>query len=521
MCGAEAARPIHREGKPIPETTAKPETAATARPRMALARLAGLPCLFGAILVFATLLVTLAFHIDSDTWWHLVVGQRILATHSWPTSDIYSFTAYGTPWIAYEWLPDVTLAWAYGAAGFRAWMGLLFALASAITLLTYYYAYLRCGNPKAAFVATGVVLPLAGVSFSLHPQLFGYAFLLLTLICLELFEQGRQGALWLLPLIFVVWINTHGTFVIGYLALAAYGLGGLLEIRQGSLVANRWERPDRIRFELAALLSLAGACLTPYGTRLASYPLQMVFLQRANLADVTTWQPLDLRTWPGKLFLIFVLLLAAAFLAYRPALRLADLALFLFGVAMTALHARMLPLFAIVFTPLLAGLLGRWISKYEPSREDFIRNAILATAVVLAIIWIFPARQYLERAAHAPYPEQAMDYLRDHPQPAPLLNKLDWGGYLLYRLGPEHRVFIDGRIDIYEYSGVFADYEPIMNLDESAPRLLRKYDVRSCLISATAPLATFLENSPEWHKVYSDQKSVLFARVCKPQPSTL
>jgi hypothetical protein len=93
-----------------------------------------------------------------------------------------------------------------------------------------------------------------------------------------------------------------------------------------------------------------------------------------------------------------------------------------------------------------------------------------------------------------------------------LLNELDWGGYLLYGLGPEQRVFIDGRVDIYEYTGVFADYLRIMNLDQSTPWLLRKYNTQSCLISTGAPLATFLEASPEWQKIHSDRVSVLFAR---------
>jgi len=496
----------------IPDTLAKPAAVSSASSWAPLRRVISFPSLLGALLVLAALLVTRAFHVDSDTWWHLVVGQRILATHSWPTSDLYSFTAHGTEWIAYEWLAEVVLAWVFGAAGFPAWMGLLFGLASSITLLTYTYAYLRCRNPKAAFVATALVLPLAGVWFTLHPQLFGYVFLLVTLICLELFEQGQRWALWLLPLVFLVWVNTHGTFILGFFALAVYGLSGLVDLRQGSLVADRWSRPDRIRLELAGLLSLVGSCLTPYGTRLASYPLQMAFLQRANLGGIITWQPLDLRAWPGKLFLVFLLVLIVALMALRPALRLAEVALFLFAVGMTVLHARMLPLFAIVLAPLLASLLGRWIPKYEPAGDHYAANAFLIALVVLGMVKILPARRDLDRAAPAPYPEQAVVYLRAHPQPGPLLNELDWGGYLLYGLGPEQRVFIDGRVDIYEYTGVFADYLRIMNLDQSTPWLLRKYNTQSCLISTGAPLATFLEASPEWQKIHSDRVSVLFAR---------
>ena len=58
-----------------------------------------------------------AFFVDPDLWWHIKVGQDILATHRWPTVDPYSFTVAGHPWIAYEWLGDVLLAWVAKTGG--------------------------------------------------------------------------------------------------------------------------------------------------------------------------------------------------------------------------------------------------------------------------------------------------------------------------------------------------------------------------------------------------------------------
>ena len=50
------------------------------------------------------------------------------------------------------------------------------------------------------------------------------------------------------------------------------------------------------------------------------------------------------------------------------------------------------------------------------------------------------------------YPVAAVDYLRQHPHPKGMFNDYFYGGYLIWRLGPQHKVFIDGRGDLYEYS---------------------------------------------------------------------
>ena len=133
------------------------------------------------------------FFIEGDTWWHIAVGERILSTHAWPKSDSYSFTAQGNEWISSQWLGDVVMALAMRLGGLVALMVLFIALAGAIMLLAYYYAYLRCGNAKAAFLSCATLFPLASLSFSLRPQLFGYTFLLITLIVLERFRQSEVG----------------------------------------------------------------------------------------------------------------------------------------------------------------------------------------------------------------------------------------------------------------------------------------------------------------------------------------
>ncbi len=169
-----------------------------------------------------------SFDVDPDLWWHIKIGQSILATHHWPTSESYSFTAAGQHWRAYEWLGEILLAAVYRVGGLRGLGALLIILGSLFAIALYYFTTIRCGNPKAGFLATALVLNLVN-SFNLRPQMLGYLFLILALIILERFRQGKRGAIWLLPLLMLVWINSHGTWIIGLGTIGVYLASGLHE----------------------------------------------------------------------------------------------------------------------------------------------------------------------------------------------------------------------------------------------------------------------------------------------------
>jgi hypothetical protein len=479
----------------------------------AILRVFSFPVLLGAFLVVAVLLVARTFHVDSDTWWHMTVGERILATHSWPSSDTYSFTAAGAPWIAYEWLGEATLALAWRLGGLTGLMALLLAVTSTMVLLLYYWTTMRCGNAKAAFLACLLVLPLEGVWFTLHPQLLGYTLLVFALVCLERFRQGRRRSLWLLPAVFLLWVNTHGTFVFGFVAMLIYWVSGLAGFRPGNMVATRWNAEQRRDLAAVCLLSLLAACVTPYGTRLVAYPLQMVVYQPVNLAEIATWQPLNFSSWPGKLFLVFVLLFLAGQVIVRPIWRLEEVAILLFSLYMAATHSRALILFALIVAPFLATLLVRWVPRYNAAQDRHLLNALLIFLLGAGLLKFFPSRHDLEDDVASVFPRRAVEHLRKHPVRGPMLNDLTWGGYLLWTLGTGRKVFIDGRVDLYEASGVFSDYLQITRLRPETFPLLHRHNVQSCLLAPNEALATLLAASSDWQKAYEDRVAIVFVRT--------
>lgn len=455
-----------------------------------------------------------AYAFEGDMWWHLATGQWILKHHAWPTHDFFSFTAYGSPWIADQWLGDIVIAAAWALGRMHALMILLAALSGGILLLLYYYAWLRSRSLKAAFLACALLLPLASLPMSMRPQILGMAFLIVTLICLEKFRQGQTKGLWILPPLFMLWVNTHGTFVLGFVAMGVYWLAGLREVRLEFLEAVAWKPEERQRLAMIFLLCLLACLITPYGAHLAAYPLQMTIYLPMIPQVVPEWHTLDFSRFYGQWFLVLLLAFVAGQLVTRRKLQLAELAMLLFAAAETILHARFMLLFVPVFAPVLAMVLAEWVDRWRLGRERRALNAAAMAVALGVVVLFFPSRARLQRAVELWNPTGAVRYLREHPVEGRMLNFDDWGGYLIENLG--RKVFIDGRADIYEPGGVLLDYLHIVYPQPKTLVLLRKYRIDSCLMPADSALATMLGTLPDWKVAYRGSGSVLLVRAANP-----
>jgi len=485
-----------------------------------LKRCFSFPVFLGAILVAANFAIERGLRLDPDTWWHLKYGETILQTRRWPTVDVWSFTVHGMPRVAYEWGGEVLIALAYRVGGLRGMGVLLIALTSAIVLLTYYFAWLRCRNSYAAFFATFILLPVAVLCFTLRPQLLGYIFLLVTLIALERFRLGEQRQLWVLPLVFLLWVNTHGSFTLGFMVLGLYWLTGLKEFSAGGLYACRWRSEQRLHIELVGLLSIAVLPLTPYGTRLAAVPFDVATSLPLNLADINEWQPLNFGFWQAKLLLVVLFGFIVAQIAFRLRIRLEEFGLFAVVVYLTLVHGRFAILYAIVLAPLVASLFIRWAPVYNPKIDKHAINAALIIAALFAMIWFLPSQATLENNLSHDEPVEAAHYVLHHPVPGRMFNDYGYGGYLVWALAPQRTVFIDGRGDVYEWAGVFSDYADVVTLKPDALAVLRSYRIDSCLIRPNSPLATVLAGRSEWKVVYKDAVCAIFVRTAKELSSS-
>ena len=116
-------------------------------------------------------------------------------------------------------------------------------------------------------------------------------------------------------------------------------------------------------------------------------------------------------------------------------------------------------IFLMIIVPIVATFLADGCRAYDPKHGQ-VRLKSGDHRADLAFGWqnCCLEEPRWQNSVAKDYPVAAVQYLRQHPQPTGMFNDYSYGGYLIWQLGPQQKVFIDGRADMYEYSGVFQDY---------------------------------------------------------------
>jgi len=149
------------------------------------------------------------------------------------------------------------------------------------------------------------------------------------------------------------------------------------------------------------------------------------------------------------------------------------------------------------------------LPRYEWAKHRYVLNGLVIAVVSTGVVLYFPSREFLQKKINAYFPVQALKYLNSNPMPGTMFNSYYFGGYLIHS---GHKAFIDGRGDLYERSGVLADYLMVSEIQPGAFSVLDRYQVVGCLLEQNEELAVVLERSPDWKKVYSDETAAVFVR---------
>src|ERR1700680_1053045 len=209
---------------------------------------------------------------DPDIWWHLRNAEYLLQQHQLPRQDMYSFTVSGHAWINHEWLAEVPYYLAWRGAGLLGVKDLTIVVIELIFLGLLYLCYQGTRNFKASVAACSLSIFLATVSFGPRTILFGYLYLEILLIVLQRFRQKGTAPLWLIPPLFCLWINTHGSWSLGLIVFGITAAAGLAKGTWGRVEAEPWTPAQRRKLLITGLASVAALFVNPFGSRLVLYP---------------------------------------------------------------------------------------------------------------------------------------------------------------------------------------------------------------------------------------------------------
>jgi tetratricopeptide (TPR) repeat protein len=506
------------------------------------------------LLTFLVLLVAAAFCLtplaEVDFFWHLLAGQRILATGHAPQADEFTYTSAGAPWIDTTWLFQTGAAAAHAAGGFP----LLDLLKVTVVTGAFALAFLTAARRQATLAAPLLALPgvvAAQERFTLRPEIV--SFLMLGLLLLILGERRRHPALLaLLPFLFALWANVHSLYAAGlaalFLAIAGDGVDRLRRRDPGPDSGPRPAPPFGIRAG-AWIAAIAGLCLvatllTPY--RFAAWRLAGTLLfERLSGETVFARRIAEFQspfsgfggTSSVVAFAVLLGLLLLAMIFGRRALSGGDVLLLAAFTVLALLARRNMPLLALVAIPCAAPAgASAWSDLARRSGRGAAPPAVWGLArivlglggCVAALLLLgdiasnrFYARDGTQRAfgtgiAPGVFPETGAALVSRLRPAGEAFHDLADGGYLAWRWWPERRTYIDGRLEVHA-ERLFATWLQALQDPARFEAEARDRDIGVVLWSHRSatdatPLLRHLAASPDWDLVHVDLESALFLR---------
>ncbi len=463
----------------------------------------------GLVLAVALAIAFLLPVTPNDYWWYLRLGADTLAGGAVPVVDTFTFTRFGEPVTYHSWGAALLLWLVYKAGG----LTLSVLLRGVLVVLTYGSTWrlsrrLGAGRLGAALVVLAAVLATSN-NWSLRPQLLAYPLFALSLYILYRWREGHAKGLAWLPLISLLWVNLHGSFVMLVLLTGA----GLV-FPPGE--AGKPRRQARLALAFAGVL--LASLLNPRGFGAWTYVVDSLTAP-ASQGFSAEWLPPVNDHWQMSLF--FLWLLIFPLLAHFAPRRLSALEWTWFlGFGFLALWGeRYVIWFILLLAPLTARLAADWEARLvgTPKQSRAWLNISLCLVFLLLPLVLLPGVRQAWWADAPPAtentPVEAADWLAEHPDlPGPLWSEIGFSSYLEFAL-PSRPTWIDTRFEVFPVAQ-WQDYRHIteagyaweQKLDESGAQLLM-------ISTLTQPdLLTALQQDPDWCERFRDATAVIFQR---------
>lgn len=462
------------------------------------------------LIVFSVVyLVKASVLLDPDFGWGLRLGEIILKS-GFPTGDPFSYTMPNYNYADHEWLLHVIIAFLFPMIGYLG-LALIFTALGIATVVIVSNLSSRFKLLQILIVSS-VLLTFFGI----RPQVITWLFFAaLAKYFLNKVWQSRLR--FFMPVIFLIWANLHGGFVIGLIVL----LFVVLKSKKFS--------------DLAILsVSIAFTLVNPYGIRLWLEIWNSIIDPRIRFF-IFEWRPLLFSISSMTLFSLAYYW--AFFLHHKKKYGKYETLLFIFLFLSAFSSARNIPLF-IIYAGIMVGKdvdnfselanSGKLIAK----RFRVFFTGCFALVLLLVMIQLWGDYQAVrERSEDRHYPRKAVVYLSRHLPKGQIFSSYEWGGYLDWKL-PQKKVFIDGRMASWRQNRqelqqdyVFEEYVNLLQLKLPLEKVFAKYSINTVLL----PRAWFFDRNDQvtfalsgkfldelkkngFKKTYADSTALIFTK---------
>jgi hypothetical protein len=448
-----------------------------------------LPLFIAVLLIPAVLGSSLTIFNDGDVSWHIASGRWILLHRMLPTTDPFSFTWAGKPWVPMEWLADVIYATAYNLRGYSGVAALVTAAMMALNAVVFSNAN-RWGRYP--------LLPLVAMDVVLIPMTFARPHVLVwpivapwTWLLMRARANGRAPSLWA-ALLMTVWGNLHASFLVGLFIAGVFGLEAVAASADRGRALREW-----LIFGIACVVAV---CINGNGLHGILYPLTYTDLKMLPLID--EWKPSRFEVTP---FFFGTLVLTFGLIAWkRPRLHPARwflLGALLLAAMLQARHQAMLAIVAAMVLPagFAKGSTGRAIEV------SLARVAAGGAALLITIRAIMPVSPPDNEAN----PWKLIAAVPRELRSQPVLNGYSMGGPLILS---GIRPYIDGRSDMYGDALVLGFMRMTHGDANEFREAVRRWNIRWAIVANNGGLMALLDRSPGWRRIRHDKVGAIYVR---------
>ncbi len=500
------------------------------------------------ILAFFLIWILFNFYLSNyDIWWHLRAGDLILSG-GFPKVDVFSFTAAGRPWILHSWGSEVIFSLMYNMFGATG-LVVLRAFVVSLTFGILFKIFLRL---KVDLLLAILLVITAAEALKFHiiirPHLFSLLFFVLILyIYTEYKMYDRRKMMYFLPVFFIVWINLHGGFIVGFIFLGLCITGETADNLMAHKMFFSFDQSKTNTLFLTCVFSFVLCLCNPNTYKGLLYPFLYRGQEAMPLNSIAEWSPTSWSEEP--FFFVLVLFLITVISLSNKRLKLYQLFPILFFAFYTFRHRRIVPFFSLVMLlfigPYLQNLIKYYyqeaISLFAPCIKSYLINfsryfsdrSIFFTKIekthkyhiTLAILLICISSALITGRMNSllplgvswnMFPTKNIKVLKKLRLQGNIFNEYEWGGMLIKEF-PDKKVFIDGRIDVYGPE-IYSEYLRVLNLRTGWKNILSKYSISHILVSNRSFISSFLtKTDPNWLMVSEDKISKLFVKKTKKE----
>lgn len=480
---------------------------------------------------------------DAGTGWHIRNGALMLQTGAITRMDPFSATMNGQPWYAWEWLCDGAIARLHQWAGLNGVVLLAALIISATFALTFRLSLRRGGSLLITLLLLVLALGAAAIHLFARPHVFSW---LLAVIWFQLLDSSesamepakRRGLFWL-PVIMLFWANVHGGFVLGFVLCGIYLVAGCFRLWRTKDAAER--QPIRAwisGLSLVSALSFLVGLINPFGYKLYTHVYQYLS-DRFLMNHIDEFRSPDFHGLAQQCFAVLLLIAMAALAVNGKKLRASELLVLIFAAYSGLYASRNLPASSLWMTLILAPLLSqaltsavenasiplgtrRLLSAFNAFSARMARSesglrghlwpavAVLAGLLLVAQQGQIGSRQVMRaQFAARRFPVAAVNEIQRREIHDPIFSEDYWGGYLIYRLYPQNRVFVDDRHDFYG-NAFLKRYLRIIHVEPGWDAALKEVNPNYILLTRESTLSNILKEAPQWKVIYEDDTATLF-----------